>query len=230
MLPPPDAARPSRYAYIAPVDGLTLDGGAPDLVGSLDMLKRHCNVEHAEDDAYLTTLWLSALQAVGDYTRWPMRTGPVTVSARWPWPAVRRRHIVLPGPAHVLGPRAPAVVLCEWHGGQLLPRTQLTGPHSPWPTDVQRSERLPHDAVVQLPAALEYDDDGTGELVVQYTAGWEAVYDDGLGGDAWPRELAHLVYRVAAGWYLYREPTPMAENPVRGTIMASLGPYLPVEV
>ena len=222
QVPPRSAIRPSRAAYRVP-DSAVVDAAATDLIGTLPELKRHIVVEHAEDDDYLTSLHHSALQAVGDYTRWPMRTGRLTVECQWPWPlpgyrasvsARNRPVIVLPGPVDTGSPP----LACEYHGGQLDPGTAIG-------VTVRRSPRLPHDGWIELPEGFSYDSDD-GRLNVRYDQNWSAIY---TGAIAWPPELAHTVYRVAASWYLYREGTVQMERPVRSLMEATLGPYIPPE-
>ena len=220
MLPPPDAIRPLWRAFVDPPKGAIVTAGATDLVGSIAELKRHVAIEHDEDDTYLATLPGAALDVVGNYTRWPMRTTSQTVEARYPWPLRRGRHrrrLLLPGPASTRS----NILTCEIHGGQLVPGDILPK------TDLRRLSRLPHDAVLPLADEFEYDDEGRGELLVRYGVSWSDVYS---GASPWPMVLAHTIYRVAATLYLYREATVQGDRPVRRIMESTLGPYLPVEV
>ncbi len=237
MLPPPYAWRPTA-SWIRPddADGQTLpSAGASDLIGTLDELKRHVVVEHAESDDYLSTLHLSALQMVGDYTRWPMRTSGFLAECWFPWPRYGRwlqgRYqrpsdrpaLVLPGPVDVSGD----VLTRAYSDGAYDSGTAITG------ITLHRSTRLPHDAWFELPADFEYDSEDE-RLNLRYSVSWQSIYQPDSNANPlpnpWPAELAHTVYRVAATWYLYRESTMAMDKPVRAVVQATLGAYMPVEV
>lgn len=224
MLPPADAIRPLWWRYRSSTPDI-LDS-TTDGIGTLTGFKSHANIEHDEDDAYLTTLLRSAQRMVGDYTRWPMRTGEFSIDVRYPWPLPfrgydsRRRYRSPPGRLLLPGPSAATpvnVLACEYHGGQFDPGSAIG-------VLVHRSPRLPHDAWLELPEDWDYDTE-IDELAIQYPISWSAVY---TGDVPWPEDVALCIYRVAATMYLYREATMLEDRPLHRIMQASLGPYLPV--
>ena len=117
-----DGARPDSV-HVAQAASLILTSDAADLVGNLDGLKAHVNARYSDDDDYLMSLHVAALERVGRYTGWPMRTGEHEVIATWrevPDDLVLR----LPGPVKL--------------------DTVLVG------SNPRLLDRLPHDATVEL--------------------------------------------------------------------------------
>ena len=217
MLPPPDAIRPT-WARFNTQPGFD----AADSIGTLAVLKHHVNVEHTEDDDYLTGLLITARQLVGDYTRWPMITGSLRRTARWTWTETYYEtyttryypRLILPGPVD----DAATIRTCEYHGGQLIAGDTLSSIPDRFP-------RLPHDAVLTLPDDFVWDRGDQlrppFELIIQYGTGWGSIYS---GDTPWPRLVAHTIYRVAATLYLYREATMLGDGPIRRIMESALGP------
>lgn len=210
---------PHSLRVTSPVDGGQVGIGSSSAIGTLAELKAHTNVEHDEDDEYLGRLLATAQREIGGYTRWPMVTSALITEARWPVPRVSGSYtgtrLHLPGPVNI---RA-TVRLRQYQDGRLVDGPTLSMP--------RRSDRVPHDAIVDISDAelSDYDDGGFGELIVQYTRSWSSIY---TGTPAWPPEVAHGIYRVAATLYLYRESTVMGDRPSHQTMRALFGPYLPV--
>ena len=68
---PLDALRPHDHRITSPADGGVILPSTLDGIGTVAGLKANANIDHAEDDAYLTTLLQTAQTMVGDYTHWP---------------------------------------------------------------------------------------------------------------------------------------------------------------
>lgn len=235
---PEDLVRPLWWNYrVYP------PAGQVTVIGTLDGLKLHTAVEHDEDDGLLGTFLSTARQMVGDYTRWPMTVGPLSIDVRYPWPLPylespsRFRHrsyryssyryssygstphrprLFLPGPCAA----TPTTLLaCEYHGGQFDPGEAVG-------TEIQLSDRLPHAAWTELPADWDYETE-IDELAIRYPLDWTTPYPTAPN---WPPEVETTIYRVAATLYLYREATMPGDRPLHRIMQATLGPYLPVPI